>query len=176
MRKKAYSVSLLVMLTVGCSPGPGRSLDAEAMADEFASSPSAAVAKYRQIWDEDQLTELDRTTLAGELLSTDAPQRERYLAHIYASASSDSPVIVAAAANALRSANDNKSLDLLENLAQSDQPQVARAAAHSLNYMRQNMDGGKIAGSDAASLNLRIARICARSSLAGFVEELLCKP
>ncbi|MEJ2790850.1 MULTISPECIES: hypothetical protein [unclassified Pseudoxanthomonas] len=176
MEKCAEKFVLLVVsaLMLGCSPESNRSLDPVVIADEFAKSPTSASVDYRKKWDGNQLTELDRTTLAGELLRADSPRGAEYLAQIRASARSDDPEIAAAAANSLRNANDDESLDMLEELSASHKPQVARAAAHSFGYKRQEIVGGELTGPDATRVELRLGRICSRSPLVGYVRELVC--
>jgi len=174
MKGSAFLAMLMVAGTIGCSPTSSRTLDPVTVSDDFMNPDASTVAEYRKAWDGTTLTELDRATVAGELLQADPSRYATYFAFLKGAIGSSDESLGAAVANSLRNAHGEEALDILVDAATSGRPQIARAAGHALAYKRQEVAGGSIVGSEADLVEDRIQRVCEHTSLPSYVRELIC--
>jgi len=171
---KALAVALIFSL-MGCDRATERTISADVIAEDFVNPNATVVASYRQKWEGTQLTELDRTILAGELLRADQGRGAEYLAHLRVAINSQNAIVSAAAVSSLRNARGDDALELLVKMATSPRPEVARAAGHALNFRRREVEGGDVSSREAKYLETRIEQLCARQPLASYVRELICR-
>lgn len=175
MVKGLVPVLMAALLPTACSRVPEHTLDPETLYQDFATYNAGTVAAYRQKWEGNGLTDMDRAMLAGELAGRDPSRSAEYFAYLRAVVLSQDAVIAETAANSLRNARGDEALDLLATMATSSRPQVARAAAQSLDFKRQSVLGSRRTGHEADALNEQIEELCARKSLAGYVRQVVCR-
>jgi HEAT repeat protein len=175
MVKGLVPVFMAALLPTACSRVPEHTLDPETLYQDFATYNVATVAVYRQKWEGNDLTDMDRAMLAGELIGRDPSRSAEYFAYLKATVHSKDSVIAETAANSLRNARGDEALDLLVTMATSSRPQVALAAVRSLDFKRQSVLGSRTNGHEADALNERIKELCARRSLAGYARQVVCR-
>lgn len=166
------------ILLSGCAENDGRKIDPEKIANDFAREPEVSVTKYRELWalspGADEISLVDRITIAGELIKYDKRRYSEYYRFIISNVSSGDEIAASAAANSLRNAQDPESIELLFGVLKSARPVVSRAAAHAVNYRLVTLRNSPGKNEEYLLISSKIDSACSDSSTPGYVRSVLC--
>lgn len=166
------------ILLSGCIENDARKLDPEKIANDFASKPETSVSKYRELWalsaGADEISLVDRITIAGELIKYDRQRYSEYYRFIISNVSSGDEIAVSAAANALRNAQGSESIELLFGMLKSTKPVVGRAAAHAVNYRLTTLRNSPDKNEEYLLISRKVVSTCIDSSTPDYVRSVIC--
>lgn len=166
------------ILLSGCAENDARKIDPEKIANDFAREPEISVTKYRELWalspGTDEISLVDRITIAGELIKYDKQRYSEYYRFIVSNVSSGDEIAASAAANALRNAQGPESIELLFGMLKSDRPVVSRAAAHAVNYRLVTLRNSSDKNDEYLLMSRKIVNTCSDSSTPNYVRSVLC--